>query len=88
MCAWGATPSHYDCEHGESMDHIFLKKGTPRCCITHPTQKTCFDQYHPHQVHWSDQEICTAISCTKAGQVTSRSQLLDKFSEASQLASA
>ena len=46
---------------------------------SHPPHKTCFNQYCPHQVHWSDQEMGTAISCTKASQVTSHSQLLDNF---------
>ena len=37
---------------------------------SHLLRGTYFSQYHPHQLDWGDQEMGTAISCTKHGQVT------------------
>ena len=53
-----------------STNHI-LVKNRPRCIAKLPTTQDAFRRANtrPHQLHWGDQEIATAIACTECSQI-------------------
>ena len=51
--------------HEQSMNHISLKKKM----LYKVTHCACSANTRPHQLHWGDREMGTAISCTKYSQL-------------------